>query len=80
MKFKVLVGREEKLQEQLNSLALPKEFALGPNYPNPFNPSTTIFFAVPITSDVKLRIYNVLGAEVKTIYDGTIEPGRYWFN
>ena len=80
MKFKVVVGRKEKVQEQLNSLALPKEFALGPNYPNPFNPTTTVPVAVPVASEIKLKIYNLLGAEVKTIYDGAIEAGRYWFN
>jgi len=89
MKFKVVVGRKEKVQEQLNSLALPKEFALGPNYPNPFNrstersrrsPTTTIPIAVPVAAEIKLKIYNLLGAEVKAIYDGSIEAGRYWFN
>ena len=89
MKFKVLVGRKEKVQEQLSSLALPKEFALGPNYPNPFNrsiehsrqsPTTMIPIAVPAASEIKLKIYNLLGAEVKTIYDGPLEAGRYWFN
>ncbi|MCI0555691.1 MAG: hypothetical protein L0287_32495, partial [Anaerolineae bacterium] len=90
MKFKVVVGRKENVQEQLSSLALPKEFALGPNYPNPFlstaqsrsagNPTTTIPVAIPKTSEAKLKIYNLLGEEVKTIYDGTIEAGRYWFN
>jgi len=89
MKFKVVVGRKDKVQEQLSSLALPKEFALGPNYPNPFNrstersrrsPTTTIPIAVPVASEIKLKLYNFLGAEVKTLYDGTIEAGRYWFN
>ncbi len=88
LKFKVVVGRKEKVQEQLNSLALPKDFALGPNYPNPFsqtlrfagNPTTTIPVAVPAASEIKLKIYNLLGAEVKTIYAGSIEAGRYWFN
>jgi len=89
MKFKVVVGRKEKVQEQLSSLALPKEFALGPNYPNPFNrstersrrsPTTTIPIAIPAATEIKLKLYNLLGAEVKTLYEGTIEAGRYWFN
>jgi hypothetical protein len=79
-KFSVVVGKKEAVQEKLSSVALPKEFALGPNYPNPFNPTTTIPVAVPVASEIKLKIYNLLGAEVKTIYDGTIEAGRYWFN
>jgi hypothetical protein len=90
IKFKVVVGRKEKVQEQLSAVALPKAFALRPNYPNPFlseaksrsagNPMTTIPVEVPIASEIKLKIYNLLGAEVKTIYDGSIEAGRYWFN
>jgi len=87
MKFKVVVGRKEKVQEQLSSLALPREFALGPNYPNPFsahgtfgNPTTTIPMAIPVASGIRLKIYNLLGEEVRTIYAGSIDAGRYWFN
>ena len=90
LKFSVLVGKKETVQEKLSAIVLPKEFALGPNYPNPFlsaaksrsagNPSTTIPVAIPISSEIKLKIYNLLGAEVKTIYNGAIEAGRYWFN
>lgn len=79
-KFSVAVGKKEAMQEKLSSVALPKAFALGPNYPNPFNPTTTIPIAVPVISEIKLKIYNLLGAEVKTIYDGIIEAGQYWFN
>ncbi len=79
MKFKVIAGRNDKVQEQINALALPKEFALGPNYPNPFNPSTTIPVEIPSASDISLKIYNVLGAEVKALYTGMIEAGRHWF-
>lgn len=79
-KFNIVVGKKEAVQEKLNSLALPKEFALGPNYPNPFNPTTTIPIAIPAASEIKLKIYNLLGTEVKTLYEGTIEAGRYWFN
>ncbi|EQB63002.1 MAG: Alpha amylase catalytic region [candidate division Zixibacteria bacterium RBG-1] len=45
--------------------AMPKTFGLSQNYPNPFNASTTIRFALPMNSDVSLKIYNVAGQLVK---------------
>ena len=90
IKFKVVVGRKENVQEQLSSLTLPKEFALGPNYPNPFlseaksrsagNPSTTISVVVPLASEIELKVYDILGKEVKTLYHGALAAGRYWFS
>ncbi|MFI5251943.1 MAG: SdrD B-like domain-containing protein [Bacteroidota bacterium] len=48
-------------------MELPKRFALNQNYPNPFNPATTISFTLPQTGFVTLKIYNMLGQEVKTL-------------
>ena len=52
-----------------NTDFIPDHFSVDQNYPNPFNPSTTIRFHVPFTSDVTLRIYDVLGREVQTLLD-----------
>ncbi len=60
---------------------LPREFALRQNYPNPFNPTTVIEYALPKTSEVKIRIYNILGQKVRNLVDGLQEPGYkmiYW--
>jgi flagellar hook assembly protein FlgD len=49
---------------------------LNPNYPNPFNPETTISFDMPKTDAAKLEVYNVKGQLVKTLFDGTAAFGR----
>lgn len=77
IEFSIIVGREDKVQEVLNSVG-PKEFSLGNNFPNPFNPTTTIPIALPQTADVVVKMYNVLGEEVRTVFSGTLNPGRYY--
>ena len=54
---------------------VPYEYALYQNFPNPFNPSTSIRFAVERTSRVTIRIYNILGQQVKTLVDDLRDPG-----
>ena len=56
---------------------LPSEYALFQNYPNPFNPSTQISFDVPNSEFVTLRVYNLLGQDVKTLINQSMVPGRY---
>ncbi len=56
---------------------LPANFALFPNYPNPFNPSTTIRFSVPYEENVVIRVYDVLGREVTTLLSTYMPPGTY---
>ena len=57
--------------------AVPTKFALGNNYPNPFNPTTTIRYAIPEHSKVKLVIYNSLGQKVRTLIDRSVTAGNY---
>ncbi|NOX38886.1 MAG: T9SS type A sorting domain-containing protein [Calditrichaeota bacterium] len=56
---------------------LPEEFRLYPNYPNPFNPSTTIVFDLPQAVPVRLEIFNALGERVMTLVDDRFPPGRH---
>ncbi len=56
---------------------IPVAYELGDNYPNPFNPTTSIQFGVPGGGHVKLVIYNMLGQKVKTLLDDSREAGRY---
>jgi hypothetical protein len=58
----------------------PIKFELNQNYPNPFNPSTTISFSLPESGKVILKIYNVIGKEIKTLVDGYREAGIYTVN
>jgi parallel beta-helix repeat protein len=57
--------------------AIPKEFAVSQNYPNPFNPSTVINYALPKASLVSIKIYDVLGQEVKTLMNIERQAGNY---
>ncbi|MFC1620629.1 Ig-like domain-containing protein, partial [Candidatus Neomarinimicrobiota bacterium] len=59
----------------LDLLGLPKEFALHQNYPNPFNPLTTIRFDLPVATDVKLMVYDILGRNIVRLVHQTLEPG-----
>jgi hypothetical protein len=57
--------------------AVPTSFALQQNYPNPFNPSTTISFSVGTYNHTSLRVYDLLGREVATLFQGMKQAGTY---
>jgi len=56
---------------------IPQKFDLSANYPNPFNPETTFSYDVPEESEVTIKVYNLLGHEVKTLFDGYKQAGYY---
>ncbi len=56
---------------------VPLDYILFQNYPNPFNPSTSVKFQVPKTSDVTIKVYDMLGQEVRTMFSGEVLRGNY---
>ncbi len=59
---------------------IPVEYNLAQNYPNPFNPETMIKYSVKKTGLVTIKVFNLLGQEVKTLVNDVKEPGFYEFN
>ena len=57
--------------------SIPMSFSLDQNFPNPFNPTTTLRFGLPRRSKVKLQVFNVLGQLVKVIVNGEMNAGFY---
>ena len=79
-RFALLVGSAAFVEDELPSP--PDRTALFQNYPNPFNPSTLIRFDVALPGRVSLRIYDLSGALVRTLFDDHAEPGGFevpWF-
>jgi hypothetical protein len=57
--------------------ASPLEYALHDNYPNPFNPSTTIRFSIPRADDISMKVFDLLGQEIETLAEGRFAAGEY---
>ncbi len=58
-----------------SDISLPTSFALSPNYPNPFNPTTNIRFELPQSAEIQLVIHNSIGAVVTRIHMGNLTAG-----
>lgn len=81
-------GQTEELTKDYDHIYLkkstlperPKKFKLSANYPNPFNPTTTIQYQVPKQADVLIEVYNILGQRAKTLVNENKQPGEYTIN
>ncbi|NMB82224.1 MAG: T9SS type A sorting domain-containing protein [Ignavibacteria bacterium] len=59
---------------------IPERYSLSQNYPNPFNPSTVIKYSIPVSGMVSLKVFDLLGREVRTLFHGFQNAGNYTVN
>jgi hypothetical protein len=78
IKFRIRSQSGEQWSKEIKVTAgAPDKFELFQNYPNPFNPTTTISYQLPSDSKVMIKIYDILGKEVTTLFDGPQKAGYY---
>ncbi len=70
-----LYEKEFSSVEDIPSTQKISNFLLQQNFPNPFNPQTTITFEIPYTSNVSVVVYNTLGKKIKDLFKGNVSPG-----
>lgn len=67
----------EKLLLKLSTASGQEKFALSPGFPNPFNPTISISYELPLRSSVSVNVYDILGKEVRTLIAGELPPGTH---
>ena len=76
--YAVLEEKSLEIPEEPPPVAVvPDDYYLYPNFPNPFNPSTTIEYAIPVDADVRVSIFDVLGREVRILEAARKPAGTY---
>ncbi|MBN2571984.1 MAG: T9SS type A sorting domain-containing protein [Ignavibacteriales bacterium] len=69
------LSKEEYFHEVEDTYEIPTEYKLENNYPNPFNPTTVISYQLPVVSDVRLVVYDILGREIVKLVNGVENAG-----
>ena len=75
----ITVDQSNEPAETEGDQELVTDAKLHPNYPNPFNPTTTISFTLPEPARVKLSVYNVVGQQITVLSEGVAEKGDHQF-
>jgi hypothetical protein len=65
------------VSKDASTATLPIDFSLDQNHPNPFNPSTEISFSLPVASNVRLDVFNIMGQTVATLVNGNLQAGKH---
>jgi len=77
MQFSELYSWMLPVVDESNPNPLPREFQLHQNFPNPFNPMTTIRYDIPRSAHVNITVYNTRGQQVAVLVDGSRQPGYH---
>ena len=67
------------LAEQFLFELPPEKFTIYPNYPNPFNPITTIRYDIPVKGDIVIQIFNLMGQQIEEYSEIDLVPGQHSF-
>jgi hypothetical protein len=73
----VWIAPISSLTTSVQEIAVPGIFVLERNYPNPFNPSTTIGFTIPVSQKVSLTLYDAIGRKIRTLVDASTPSGAH---
>ncbi len=65
------------INDQIANNQIPAKFSLEQNFPNPFNPLTTISYSLPKVSDVTITVFNILGQKVRTLTRSVMNSGTH---